>query len=64
MNFLSKALGMQANITVCIPTFSFADIMNGGKESYVPNMKCQVLWLLHGGSGDDSDYVNFSNIVR
>ena len=24
----------------------------------------QVLYLLHGGSGDDSDYVNFTNIVR
>jgi len=67
MNYLSQALGMQTNVTICLPTFSFADIMAGRKEAkdvYVPGMKYQVLWLLHGGSGDDSDYVNFSNIVR
>ena len=23
-----------------------------------------MLWLLHGGSGDDSDLLHFSNIVR
>ena len=64
MNFLSKALGMQTNVTICLPSFSFADIMQGREDVYVPGMKYQVLWLLHGGSGDDSDYVNFSNIVR
>ena len=64
MNFLSKALRMQTNVTICLPSFSFADMMNRGEDVYVPGMKYQVLWLLHGGSGDDSDYVNFSNIVR
>lgn len=64
MNFLSKTLGMQTNVTICLPSFSFADIMSGRKDVYVPGMKYQVLWLLHGGSGDDSDYVNFSNVVR
>ena len=64
MNFISKKLGMQTNVTICLPTFSFADIMNNNNDVYIPGMKYQVLWLLHGGSGDDSDYVNFSNIVR
>lgn len=64
MNFLSKMLGMQTNVTIVLPTFSFADIMSGRKDFYEKGMKYQVLWLLHGGSGDDSDYVNFSNIVR
>ena len=64
MNFLSQALGMQTNVTICLPSFSFADIMAGRKDVYVPGMKYQVLWLLHGGSGDDSDYLNFSNITR
>jgi S-formylglutathione hydrolase FrmB len=63
-NFLSKYLGMQTNITICLPTFSFADVINGTKETYVKGMKFQTMYLLHGGSGDDSDYVNFSNIVR
>lgn len=64
MNFLSKALGMQTNVTICLPSYSFADVIGGREDVYVPGMKYQVLWLLHGGSGDDSDYVNFSNIVR
>lgn len=60
MNFLSKALGMQTNVTVCLPSYAFGP----KRTDYVPGMKFQVLWLLHGGSGDDSDYVNFTNIVR
>jgi len=64
MNFLSQALGMQTNVTICLPSYSFADRMSGREEVYVPGMKYQVLWLLHGGSGDDSDYLNFSNITR
>ena len=64
MNFLSKMLGFQTNITVCLPSFSFTDAYNGRPDVYVPGMKYQVLYLLHGGSGDDSDYVNFTNIVR
>ena len=64
MNFLSDALRMQTNVTICLPSKSFADRMSGRDEVYVQGMKYQVLWLLHGGTGDDSDYVNFSNIVR
>lgn len=64
MNFLSKHLGMQTNVTVCLPSFSFADVMEKRQSVYVKGMKYQTLYLLHGGSGDDSDYVNFSNIVR
>jgi putative tributyrin esterase len=64
MNFLSQTLGMQTNVTICLPSFSFADIMKGREDVYVPGMKYQTMWLLHGGSGDDSDYVNFTNIVR
>lgn len=63
-NFLSKSLGMQTNLTICLPTFSFADIMQNRKDVYVKGMKYQTLYLLHGGSGDDSDYLNFTNIAR
>ncbi len=64
MNFLSQALGMQTNVTICLPSFSFKDVMEGRKDVYVPGMKYQTLYLLHGGSGDDSDYVHFSNVTR
>ena len=64
MNFLSQCLGMQTNVTICLPSYSFKDRMDGREEVYVPGMKYQVLWLLHGGTGDDSDYLHFSNITR
>lgn len=64
MNFLSQSLGMQTNVTVCLPTYSFADSMEGKQVKYVRGMSYQTLYLLHGGSGDDGDYVNFTNIVR
>ena len=64
MNFLSKFLGMQTNVTVCLPSFSFRDVMEHKPDFYAPGMKFQTLYLLHGGSGDDSDYLHFSSIVR
>ena len=64
MNFLSKYLGMQTNITVCLPSFSHRDVVNKTPNFYVRGMKFQTLYLLHGGAGDDSDYVNLTNIVR
>ena len=63
-NFLSQVLGLQQNVTIIIPTFSFADLMSGRDEVYVPGMKFQTLYLLHGGAGDDSDWVNFTSVVR
>ena len=64
MNFLSKYLGMQTNITVCLPSFAFRDAFNNKPDFYVPGIKFQALYLLHGGSGDDADYVNFTSITR
>jgi putative tributyrin esterase len=64
MNFLSKFLGMPTNITVCLPSFSFRDAVNKNLDFYIPGMKFQTLYLLHGGAGDDSDYVNLTSIVR
>ena len=64
MNFLSKALRMPTNVTVILPTYSFADSLEGKQVDYIPGMKYQVMYLFHGGSGDDSDYAYFTNIVR
>jgi len=64
MNFLSKYLGMQTNLTICLPSFSFRDLINQNTDFYKPGMKFQTLYLLHGGAGDDADYLNFTNIAR
>jgi S-formylglutathione hydrolase FrmB len=64
MNFLSKFLGMQTNITVCLPTLTHPDVVNNNLDFYKRGMKFQTLYLLHGGAGDDSDYVHLTSIVR
>ena len=65
-NFFSQTLAQQVNVTVCLPTYSLKDAAAGvdADQYYRPGMKYQTLWLLHGGGGDDSDYVINSNIVR
>ena len=60
-NFRSAALHGSANVSIILPT----DLSKDGAPSvYVPGVKYQVLWLMHGGMGDDQDFINFSNIVR
>lgn len=63
MNFLSRSLGFQTNITVCIPSLTVDDAI-ARKQVYTAGMKYQVLYLLHGGSGDDQDYLHHTNIAR
>ena len=65
-NFNSETLSQQVNVTLILPTHSFMDTRKGrdAEAYYQSGMKYQTLWLLHGGGGDDSDYVTFSNIAR
>lgn len=64
-NFLSAALGMKTDVTVILPFYSTDDVANGKRPDLFPNgKKYQTLWLLHGGNGNDCDYVNYTNIVR
>ena len=63
LNHFSKCKGRQTNVTVFLPTDGMQEHRNG-TTIQVPGMKYQVLWLLHGGGGDESDFVNYSNIVR
>ncbi len=62
-NFLSCVLGRLTNVTFLLPTVGMDD-RGTGKTMRVPGVKYQTLMLLHGGGGDDSDFVNFSNIIR
>lgn len=59
-NFLSKYLGYQTNVTICLPRPHEED----GANFYRPGMKFQTLTLLHGYSGDSTDYADFTGIVR
>lgn len=66
MNFLSAALGMKTDVTVILPFYPTYDAAAGKqREDIFPTgKKYQVLWLLHGGNGNDCDYVNNTNIIR
>lgn len=65
MNFLSAALGMKTDVTIILPFYSPYDVNDGKREDMYPNgKKYQVLWLLHGGNGNDLDYLHYSNILR
>ena len=56
----SDILQMSVNLNVILPQRTTRHGFTGS----TPDGKFPVLYLLHGGSGDDSDYVNFTNIVR
>lgn len=65
LNFISRELGMATNVTAVLPSFDQNfDVGLSLREVYTPKEKFPVLWLLHGGSGDDADYLNWTNVAR
>ncbi|MBR6356815.1 MAG: alpha/beta hydrolase-fold protein [Lachnospiraceae bacterium] len=58
VNFLSRELGLHTKVNVILPT---GRPMKAEKK---PRCKYQVLWLLHGGSDDENDFVLNTNIAR
>lgn len=62
INFLSKALGRQVNFTAVVPSVDFNHM--DMEEVYDRQKKMKVLWLLHGFSGDENDYLTFTNAAR
>lgn len=60
MNYQSKALGMPTTVSIILPAAG----LPGNPSGYAPGVKYQALYLLHGGFGDDSDYIHNTNIVR
>ena len=53
--FFAKSLMRTVDVTVILPT----DKVVPGQSEYAPQKPLKTLYLLHGGSGDDSDYVKF-----
>jgi S-formylglutathione hydrolase FrmB len=62
MNVRSDVLSLQTNITVILP--SRLPKPGQPQDYYMPGMKYQTIWLLHGGSGDDSVWVNYTSVLR
>ena len=65
MNFSSGCLRMKTDVTVVLPFYSPYDIAEGKRDEIFPiGRKYQVLWLLHGGNGNDWDYITKTNVMR
>ena len=72
----SKALHKKTDIQVILPTPLASEVMDGAMASqfernsksgaglnyYAPELRCPVLYLLHGTYGDDGDWMRFSRI--
>ena len=65
MNLRSNVLSLNTNVTVILPGNPPSTWRNEDPNSYyVQGMKFQTVWLLHGGAGDDSDWVNLTSVMR
>jgi len=56
LNYKSFALGMDTNVTLILP--------NGTRSCGAATEKYPLLWILHGGGGDDMEYIRNSYIQQ
>lgn len=54
-HFFSEVLGMEMSVNIVLPQ---------ERRPYSGSAKMKVLWLLHGGSGDDTAWIRMSSIER
>lgn len=62
MNLLSNILGFQVSVTVILPSYRNED--KDYRNVYIKDKKYPVLWLLHGGGGDDQDWITYTSVCR
>ena len=58
VNFLSRELGIHTKVNVILPTGRARSTEKKDKVLY------QTLWLLHGGTDDENDFIQNTNICR
>lgn len=65
VNFFSPTLCFNTDIDVFIPTPNSDEILNNKKSDYFyDGAKFQVLYLLHGGYGDYTDWMRLTSIEK
>ncbi len=66
MNYLSMKIGMQTNITVILPGDSPQNFKAAAdfRGLYPRERRHKTLWLLHSETGDDSEILRYSGILR
>ncbi|WP_114296528.1 alpha/beta hydrolase [Anaerobacterium chartisolvens] len=71
-SYRSDILSLSTNITICYPTgymtteMGFEDplLKRNGKRPYVPGMKFQTVYLLHGGGEDDTTPYRYTKLEQ
>lgn len=64
-HFFSTSLCFGTDLNVFIPTPNVDELMvPGGADYYHPGAKFPVLYLLHGGYGDYTDWMRLTSIER
>jgi putative tributyrin esterase len=63
-SFLSESLMSQTTLSVIIPPVNNVWLSKGQKDQYEAGRKYPTLYLLHGGTGDYSDWTRLTGIER
>ena len=65
LNIFSETLKFPTDLYVMVPTPVSDDYINGRETNYLkPDVKFQLLYLLHGAYGNHSDWLRYTNIER
>lgn len=64
MNFFSRYLMMDTNVTVIIPTLTGGDNEKSLEEVYRKDIKFPTLYLLHGYLGDNTNWLRYTSVER
>lgn len=63
-NFSSRTVGGNVSVEVIIPSMNFGDMMTGKTDEELYGTRFPVLWLLHGTSGDHTDWLRYTCVER
>lgn len=63
-NFNSRQVGGNVSVDVIVPSMNFGDMMMGKRDEELYGERFPVLWLLHGTSGDHTDWLRYTCVER
>ncbi len=63
-NFHSDRIGTNVSVDVIVPSMNFGDMMQGKTDEELYGARFPVLWLLHGTSGDHTDWLRYTCVER
>lgn len=64
LNVSSRCVGGNVTVEAVIPSMNFGDMMTHKTDDELYGTRFPVLWLLHGTSGDHSDWLRYTCVER